>query len=57
MRHFRYAMVALGGLSLMIPSATAARAGSVYQQVNRTRPHSDLHLMRGQDLASLRVRP
>src|SRR5271154_2862888 len=36
MRHFRYAMVALGGLSLMVPFSTAARAGPAYQQVNLT---------------------
>jgi uncharacterized protein (TIGR03118 family) len=34
MRRFSYAMVALGGLSLMVPFSTAARAGSVYQQTN-----------------------
>jgi uncharacterized protein (TIGR03118 family) len=36
MRHFYYAMVALGGLFLLGLFATAARAGSVYQQTNLT---------------------
>jgi uncharacterized protein (TIGR03118 family) len=36
MRQFSYALVALGGLSLMVPFSTTARADSVYQQTNLT---------------------
>jgi uncharacterized protein (TIGR03118 family) len=36
MRHFSYAMVALGGLFLMVLFSTTARADSVYQQTNLT---------------------
>jgi len=36
MPQYRYRTVVLGSLSFMIPFATAARAASVYQQMNLT---------------------